>query len=167
MNAKDGITLFGNFSLTVHDHSTGSPVKVFSVTKKNQITNEGRLNLLHLFAPDPAIVFAEKRLGKLIAGSSPLRPTPNDTISGWGVPVWESPALNYGTTVEVENSSFTINVTATIEAGDLPDGTVLCEAGLVTADDSALYARQIHTDIIIGADMSVTYNWQLGMALQS
>lgn len=167
MRIKNNIRLFGNFKMTVHDHASGKPEKVFSVTKKNQITDQGRQNLLHLFAPDPAVVTADKRLGRLIAGEDGTPPTVNNTRAGF-TDVWTSDAFTYGDelTIESAGAEFYINIEITIPEGEAA-GYTLREAGIVTADDAVLYARQIHNPIAVSATMSITYNWQLGMSLST
>jgi hypothetical protein len=182
MKFNSDIKLWGNLGVTVYDHSTGAPVKVFSVTKKNQITREGQRLLLHLLGDQGYDVYypsvsvptniASRRLGFVIVGNTATAADKTDTkatFNGGDTPIWTSDAFSRS----VGNITFEPSADPGSEqhiliqvssASSEIDGQI-CEAGIVTADGEILYARQIFTPILMGRNMSITFNWQLGMTL--
>jgi hypothetical protein len=169
MDFKNNAGLFGIFSMTVFDHASGKPVRVLSVTKKNKITNEGRVNLLTLYAK-PTYDVDAKRLGHLRVGTNNANASVNDTESTI-TRVWDSPQFVWGSTgdsrIIVDPTRYIINISAVFPQGAENAFAGVCEAGVMTNDLLTLYARQTHPPVDKGVTMSITYNWQLGLLLQA
>lgn len=182
MKFNSDIKLWGNLGVTVYDHSTGTPVKMFSVTKKNQITLEGQRLLLHLlgdqgydvYYPDsinPTDITA-RRLGYVIVGNTSTLADKTDDrahFNGGADSLWQSqPFSKDDGNIIFEPSAIPgaeqhILIQVSSAVGEITGQ--ICEAGITTADDEVLYARQIFTAITMGPGMSITFNWQLGMTL--
>jgi hypothetical protein len=102
------------------------------------------------------------------------------TQTGLLVPVWTD-QLNLTTERIYNPALFDINVLKELPVGSAT-GSILAEAGLfsrgqldvpVTPDpwesipDRRMYARQTYPSFEKGATMSVTYDWHLGLTVQS
>lgn len=157
------LALYGIFGFTVYEHKSGAPVKVFSVLKKNQITNSGRLLVLNLLA-NPATLSVDNQIGRLYVGTNATPPTMLDTV----VTMHDVEQLDlvYGVDITLDSPGFLLSVMKELAPAEAV-GSTLTEAGIVTMDDSTLYARQIHSPIIKTGTMTVTYTWQLGVSIQA
>ncbi len=186
----ENAALWGDFGLQVFDHSTGVPQRKLRIRKKNQITNQGRIALLNLMRPGPyataadptdAAVQLENRVWSLAVGTNNTPPTINDddtTMSQAWISSFFFPVPSGGsecTIVATPPNSYYLSVSKTLATGDA-NGYTLTEAGIFTRGDNdnpssavgqSLYARQIHSPIIKTSSMSIQYDWQLGITIQS
>lgn len=175
---KNSLALYGNFQMQVFDHSSGSPRRIFRWQKRNQITNQGRTALLVLMCPDGVPD------GQLInsiwsfeAGTNATPPTVDDDETTM-TSVWTS-NLNFSsgecTVVTTPPDDFHLAISKTLGLSE-GNGSTLQEAGIYTRGDNLdplisvgrkLYARQVHSPIPKVATMTVQYDWQLGLTIQS
>jgi hypothetical protein len=175
------IALWGNFGLQVFDHSSGTPRRILRVRKKNQITNEGRIALLNLLGAGDQTgwedTLLENRVWSLGAGTNGTPPTIDDDRDTMSL-VWISKfAFNSGECQVVASppNSYYLSISKILPQGDAI-GDVLQEAGVFTRglnDDpsvvaaQSLYARQQHSPVTKTGNMTIQYDWQLGITIQS
>jgi len=179
---REGLELYGHFSVSVYDVKRGKRQRIRRFTKKNQITDLGRIIHLELF-------------GQWVGGTvTQANPDKNSLYSIWlgtdGTPPSAgdtqviAPVHKAGLFDGLGNPYFNVLVTDPYEIwinrvfdpGDITPGLVLAEAGLYSKGDGLpligadpnrrLYARQTHPSFEITPTMSVTYDWRLGMTVQ-
>lgn len=175
---KRSVGLYGDFKLRVFDHSEKEPRLVFRWAKKNQITNEGRVALLTLMCPfgipDGQSI---NRIWSFAVGTNAVPPTVDNTVSTMTSVFTSVLAFGGGecTIVAVPPNSYYLAISKTLTSADA-NGSTLVEAGIFTRGDNdvpasaagrKLYARQVHTPIEKVASMTVQYDWQLGITIQS
>ncbi len=170
--------LYGEMAVTVYDVKRGKKQKVYRIVKKNQITNIGRQIVLELLAQyDSGTIYQEhpeyNNLWYLSVGTDSTPPTLGDV--GLGNAVWSGIFSLSGGERALDLVNFEINITKTVPAGEAT-GSTITEAGLFTRGDNPdpdlatynrLYARQIHPGILKTADMFITYDWRLGVTIQT
>lgn len=175
---KQSVALFGNFLMQVFDHSSGKPKRILRWHRKNQITNEGRVALLTLMCPygvaDGQLI---NSIWSFVVGTNATPPTIDDTLATM-TPVWTSALSFIGgecTVVTTPPNSYYLAISKTLGSEDANDSTIT-EAGIFTRGDDPdplvavgrkLYARQTHTGLEKTAAMTVQYDWQLGLTIQS
>lgn len=177
---KNDASLYGNFGFSVYETRGGQAVRVLRVRKRNQITNEGRLALLNTLAvlsTDPAGQQVENGIWSLAVGTDATPPTILDTDASMaGSVAWRS-AFAGGelTRIATTPNSFYLQINKTLGLTDAV-GETLAEAGVFTrgGDDDPyaavgrkLYARQVHSPILKTGTMTIQYDWQLGINIQS
>lgn len=175
---KESVALFGDFRMTVIDHSSGKPRVKLRWRKRNQITNEGRTALLVLMCPFGVTDGQEiNKIWSLSVGTNTAPPAIDDTVATM-TPVWTD-ALNFGagecTAIATLPNSFYLDISKTLPS-TAANGNTLAEAGIFTRGDDddpllalgrKLYARQVHSPIIKVSSMTIQYDWQLGITIQS
>lgn len=190
--SKMNIALWGDFGLQVFDHSSGIPRRILRIRKKNQITNQGRIALLALMRPGPYAtaspgdtveieVQRENRIWSLAVGTNTTPPTINDDDATMSI-AWISsffyPAGGGGSECQVISTppnSYYLSISKTLPTTEA-NGNTLAEAGIFTRGDDddplitvgySLYARQTHSPIIKTSSLTIQYDWQLGITIQS
>lgn len=183
---SDTLSLYGNLSMRVYDvDPNGEKKLLFRFSKKNQITDDGRLTVLQLLAQAPSPPGttlqgnpAYGQIWSLSVGSGIIPPAASQT--GLVAPVWTG-ALNIALGERVYNAgSFQINVHKTVPVGEA-DGLTFAEVGLFTRGSLAapspitdpwepiperkMYSRQIFPSFVKGATMSVVFDWTLGLTV--
>lgn len=174
---KDNVVLFGDFSMRVYDEVDGERKLVRKFTKRNQITNQGREALLMLMRPDDEDVSLQNKIWSLAVGINSAPPTINDSDTTMDV-VWKS-ALSYVggecNIVAVPPNDFYLAISKILPTTDAVGSTIV-EAGIFTRGDNndvdlavgkKLYARQKFSPIIKTSTMTVQFDWQLGITIQS
>lgn len=183
-NLDDSSQLYGRFGMRVYDVKSGQKKLVLQITKKNQITGDGRLVVLELLRQTLLTVPQQfpnyNQLWSLSAGESNIPAAITDT--GLYTPVWTSAFVN-----DAEIYVQTIPSLEIVVSKEMPEtdaiGANLYEAGLFTRgslDDPAtlipptwetipwrrLYARQTHPLVIKTNTMSIEYDWRIGVTVQ-
>jgi hypothetical protein len=170
--------LYGNFQMRVYDHVGGVPHLRYRWRKLNQITNQGRTALLTLMCPfnvpDGQSI---NRIWSFEAGTNATPPSIDDDETTMTT-VWTS-ALNFGSgecvVVTSPPNEYYLAISKTLGLGDA-NGSTLREAGIYTRGDNddplvavgrKLYSRQVHSAIEKVGTMTVQYDWQLGITIQS
>lgn len=185
----DTLSLFGHLTVIAYNVlKSGKREKLFRLSKRNQITNDGREILLECLAsitiptPDPGPLGHPEwnQIWSLSAGTDA---TPAmSTQTGLLAPVWTGQLTlppSPGTERIYNPALFDINVIKELPVGEAT-GAILAEAGLFTRGqldtpvttweaipDRRMYARQTHPPFEKGATMLVTYDWHLGLTVQS
>ena len=172
------MSLFGEFLMRVYDHSGGTKRLVRRWWRKNQITNEGRVALLTLMCPYGVPSGQEiNQIWSFAVGTNNTPPTVDDTVATMTA-VWTSQLDFSGgecTVVATPPNSYYLAISKILGGPDA-NGSTLTEAGIFTRGDAddplvavgrKLYARQVHSPIIKVASMTVQYDWQLGITIQS
>lgn len=173
---KDGIALFGDFSMKVYEKDK----LVRSFKKRNQITNQGREALLQLMRPnyagDPDGEQIENRIWSLAVGSNSTPPAITDTESSMDIR-WQEAFIFTGGECEIITTppnDFHLAITKTLPASAAV-GSTLVEAGIFTRGDDddisitvgrKLYARQKYSPITKTDTMTVQFEWLLGITIQ-
>ena len=180
--------LFGHLTVTAYNVNpkSGSRERLFRISKRNQITNDGRICNLEMLAqlnptgafPTPIYNPYWNQIWSLGVGidGTPAMSTQSALLS----PVWNGQLII--PTERVYNPAlFDINVLKELPVGEAT-GSILAEAGLFTRGqldapvspdpwegiaDRRMYARQTHSPFEKGSSMSVTYDWHLGLTVQS
>ena len=176
---KDAIKMYGVFGLRVFELRGGKFVQTRRIQKKNQITNQGRSNVLNLLCP---ATFGydglqdELKIKSIAVGTNSTPPTVADDDTTM-VTVWRE-AFDYISDCVVINNppnDFMLSITKELPTTEA-NGSTLTEAGIFTRGDEndpdisvgmQLYARQVHSPIIKTSVMSILYDWQLGITIQS
>jgi hypothetical protein len=175
---SDKLALYGDFGMRVFDHRSGFPVQVLHWRKRNQITNQGRLAQLTLMCPAADLVGQTlNRIWSLSVGTNAIPPSIDDDDTTMTI-AWTS-ALDYGagecTIVATPPNSYYLAISKTLGLGDA-NGSTLSEAGIFTRGNNndpavavgrKLYARQVHSPVLKTLTMTVLYEWQLGVTIQS
>lgn len=181
----DHARLYGHFGMRVYDVKNGQKSLVLRITKKNQITNDGRrvmLELLRQTTLTPPQEFPNyNQLWSLSAGSSNIPAAVTDT--GLYTPVWTS-AFTSDAEIYVQDIPTLEIVVSKIMPETDAIGLDLYEAGLFTRgslDDPStlpdptdwtlipyrrMYARQTHPLVTKTNTMSIEYDWRLGVTVQ-
>jgi hypothetical protein len=176
--------LYGNITITAYDIVRGKKKCVYRVTKRNQITDDGRLINVELLAQlttgtGPQSNPAWNQLWSLSIGEDA---TPAAAVqTALVAPVWSS-QLVLPTERDVVPSLFEVKVLKTVPAGEAT-GSNLREVGLFTRGiqdapnptypswemipSRRMYARQTYSEIIKTPTMVVTYNWRLGLVVKA
>ena len=170
--------LYGEMTVTVYDVKRGKTVQLYRIVKKNQITNIGRQIVLELLTQYSAGSIYQQNpeynnIWSLSVGTDSTPPTLGDT--GLGAAVWSGEfSLGAGERA-LDLVNFEVNITKEVPAGQAT-GSTITEAGLFTRGDNddpglatyrRLYARQVHPGIIKTATMFITYDWRLGVTIQT
>ena len=175
---KNNTVLYGDFEMRVFDHSGGSPKLLRRWRKRNQITNQGRTSILELQCPfgitDGQLI---NSIWSFEVGTNATSPTIDDDETTM-TSVWVS-QLNFSAgecaIVTTLPNDFHLAISKTLGLGD-GNGSTLQEAGIYTRGDAVdplvavgrkLYSRQVYSPIIKAATMTVQYDWQLGVTIQS
>ena len=184
------IGLWGDFGLRVFDLSSGKPVETLRIRKKNQITNEGRTALLMLMTPgqynDPGVdsgIQVENRIWSLGVGTDATPATVSDTESSMLANLkwissffYPTPGLFECQVIATPPNTFHLSISKTLPQTSSADTYTLTEAGIFTRGDAddptapgnrSLYARQTHSPIIKTDNMTIQYDWLLGITIQS
>ncbi len=176
--------LFGHLTVTAYNVNpkSGSRERLFRVSKRNQITNDGRICNLEMLAqltPPGATPIYNPYWNQIWSLGVGTDATPAmSTQTALLAPVWNGQLII--PTERVYNPAlFDINVLKEVPVGDAT-GSILAEAGLFTRGqldtpattweaipDRRMYARQTYSPFEKGASMSVTYDWHLGLTVQS
>ena len=179
-------TLFGDFSVSVFRHIGDVKKRIYRVQKRNQITNDGRnvmLDLLSQMPTDPPEGSDTQQhpeynqLWSLSVGQGTTLPTIVD--SELEDPVWTGVFSPRSTEVAFNSSLglYLINITKTLGVDDA-NGYSLSEAGVFTRgnqDDPEdpeilyrrMYARQTFSPIPKTAEMTIEFDWKLGVTVQA
>jgi len=180
----DTLSLYGNLSMRVYEEGPDGEKKLkFRFSKKNQITDDGRLAVLQLLAQDAAgtAIQANPDYGQiwsLSVGDGTIPPAASQT--GLVSPVWTG-ALDVLTGERAYVAgSFQIQVHKEVPVGTVT-GSTFAEVGLFTRGSLAapdmtyptwqliperkMYSRQIFPSFIKGATMSVVFDWTLGLTI--
>ena len=172
--------LYGHLTMHVYDVKNGKRERLYTVTKRNQITNLGRYVLLECLAGEAEVLNNQNTIWSLSIGTggTPAAAEQTQLIT----PVW-SGGLTPGSELVYSPSNFEVNIIKEVPAGQA-DEQVIAEAGLFTRgeyDDEVaagvgtweeipgrrMYARQTVPSFTKSASMSVTFDWKLGLTVQA
>jgi len=170
--------LFGSFGMKVFDVRSGRPELIFRWVRKNQVTNQGRTALLELMCPfgitDASI---NNQIWSFEVGTNNTPPSIDDDETTMTAVFTSNLSFSSGECVIVATSpnSYYLAISKSVGTGDA-NGSTLTEAGIYTRGDDPdpllatgrrLYARQVHSPIIKTGTMTIVYDWQLGILIQS
>lgn len=170
--------MYGHLTMHVYDMKRGKRERVYTVTKRNQITNLGREVLLECLAGD--LNDAEwNTLWSLSVGTGTTPAVASQTQLD--TPVWTGELS--GAERVYAPSLHEVNIIKEVPAGEATGYTVT-EAGLFTKgqydnptaagggawealNGRRMYARQTVPAFLKGATMSVIFDWKLGLTVQA
>jgi len=182
----DTPALFGDFSVSAYRNVGDVKKRIYRVQKRNQITNDGRnvvLDLLSQMPTDPPEGSATQQhpeycqLWSLSVGQGTTPPTIVD--SELEDPVWTGVFSPRSTEVAFNSALglYLIQITKTLTVDDA-NGYDLSEAGIFTRgnqndpDDPEIlyrrmYARQTFSPIHKTSEMTIEFDWKLGITVQA
>ena len=165
-NIAESSKLYGRMTVTVFDKG----VRQYSCTKMNQITDDGRKNVLQLLAWQSHPEYRQIWSLSVGDGTTPPAASQQDLIDPLLSLQLSSSELTY------VDALYELHVHKEIEA-NVGTGYVLSEAGIFTRGNADLpadvttgrymYARQIFPPITKAATMSIVFDWHLGMTVQA
>lgn len=184
----DGLSLYGHFGMKVYDVKNGKKTLLRQITKRNQITNTGRLIVLELLRQSPTGTLPQQnpnynQLWSISAGTNGTIPSVSDTALYDPAPPWTGEFLSDAECQVVTTPNLEIQISKVMLESEAV-GVTLREAGIFTrgiADDPTsppgypswpsipyrrMYARQVHPAIIKADTMTIEYVWLLGVTIQ-
>lgn len=184
----DGLSLYGQFGMKVYDVKNGQKTLVRQITKKNQITNTGRLIVLELLRQSVLGTIPQQnpnynQLWSISAGTNGTIPSVADTGLYDATPPWTGQFFSDAECKVVTVPNLEIQVTKVMLEAEAV-GFTLREAGLFTRGEAdnppsppgyaswevipyrRMYARQVHPPVIKAATMTIEYVWLLGVTVQ-